>query len=382
MIESLSPTAGSCADWDVALARLGSEPDRLELRFQPIVDLKRGAVAGYEALSRFAGPPNAGPDAWFAAAAERGLGSVLDSMVIQRALSARRIIPQNCFLTVNVGPESLVDDGFLSRLEDQGSLGGLTIEVTEHESVRDYDRLLAAIRRLRALGAYFAVDDAGAGYSSLQHILAMRPEFVKIDRVFIDGIDRDPAKLALVEAVGSLVGKLDAWVIAEGIERPEELSELLRLGVPLAQGYLLARPAPAFEELSASAGSLLGARLQHMGKPVAWLTEPAPTVRMGDPALMDLERDFLVAVDVWSRPRMLHTPGMAPRELMRVSGESDPAGVLQRAMTRDAASRFDPLACIDDEGRFLGLVRIERLVTMVLAGRDDSGAPGMDQKVA
>ncbi len=81
-----------------------------------------------------------------------------------------------------------------------------------------------------------AVDDAGSGYSSLQHIMEMRPNFIKLDRNFITNCDSDPAKSVLIEMLGKAANRLDAWIIAEGIETKEELAELIRLGVPLVQG--------------------------------------------------------------------------------------------------------------------------------------------------
>lgn len=351
-------------DWPGAFARLAQDPQGLRLRFQAVVDLHKGRVTGYETLSRFSGPPDLGPDAWFAAAEELGFAHALDALVVRRALMARPQLPHNCFLTVNVGPRSLVHPDFLKEVLQFGSLAGVTIEVTEHESVDDYDRFMSAVRHLRENGASFAVDDAGAGYSSLQHILAMRPEFVKIDRVFVDGIDRDPAKLALVEAVGALVGKLDAWVIAEGIERREELTELLRLGVPLAQGYLLARPQEGFAPLPLHVSAMIRDHATaHQRGGVARIIEQVTVLREAS----DLPGDGGVAVevDVWHRPRRIVLGHGGSRDVLRVAAETSPAEVLRRAMTRSAETRFDPIACTDEEGRLLGIVRIERLIAAV-----------------
>lgn len=357
-------------DWPAAFARLTRNPRAMTLRFQAIVDLQRGKIAGYETLSRFAGPPDLGPDHWFAAAEELGFAHALDAIVVRQALSARRQLPPNCFLTVNVGPKTIVHPDFIPEIREFGSLAGVTIEVTEHESVADYERFMDAVSMLRTMGATFAVDDAGAGYSSLQHILAMRPEFVKIDRVFVDGIDRDPAKLALVEAVGALVGRLDAWVIAEGIERREELAELMRLEVPLAQGYLLARPEEGFAPLPLHVTSMIRqmalARAQR--DTVLELIEAATTVRQEEEEEADGAGEWLVEVDSWHRPLRLRGRGSDSwREAMRASAESTPADLARRAITRESGARFDPVSITDEEGRLLGIVRMERLVA-ALAG--------------
>ena len=109
----------------------------------------------------------------------------------------------------------------------------------------DYDALATALDRARAAGAHVAVDDAGAGYESLQHVLRLRPEYVKLDRGLISDAHADPAKLAIIEAVGLFAGRLGAELVAPGIERRAEQEMLAGLAVPLGQGYLFGRPGPS-----------------------------------------------------------------------------------------------------------------------------------------
>jgi EAL domain-containing protein (putative c-di-GMP-specific phosphodiesterase class I) len=120
----------------------------------------------------------------------------------------------------------------------------LVFEITEHAEVADYERLNRELKPLRRRGLRLAVDDAGAGFARLRHILRIHPDIIKLDRSLVRGIDRDPVLRALsysISAFGSAVG---ASVVAEGIQTHGELNALRFLGVDLGQGYLLQKPAP------------------------------------------------------------------------------------------------------------------------------------------
>jgi EAL domain-containing protein (putative c-di-GMP-specific phosphodiesterase class I) len=223
-------------DWDTALAVVFAEPGRVRPAFQPIFDLRNGVVAGFEMLARFDAPANASPPEWFAAAEARGLGARLEALLLAAGLRAREILPASCFLAVNLGPAAVVSREVEAVLHGC-SLEGVVVELTGTAPVEDYGRLEAALDRLRAAGAEVAVDDAGAGYDSLRHVMRLRPSFVKLDRELVADIDRDPAKLALVEAMGTLAAGLDASIVASGVERSREREVLAALGVPLAQGF-------------------------------------------------------------------------------------------------------------------------------------------------
>ncbi len=131
----------------------------------------------------------------------------------------------------------------------QGNLGGLVVELTEQTPIDSYLELEPDLNQLRSAGALIAVDDAGAGYAGLRHLLALRPSLIKIDRELIQDVDRDEAKRALISMLGTFASRVDAWILAEGVERVEELDALVALGVPLVQGYCLARPGPAWEQI-------------------------------------------------------------------------------------------------------------------------------------
>jgi len=165
------------------------------------------------------------------------------------ALARRPALPHNCFLAVNLEPESLLSPIVLDAFATCGDLGGLVVEVTEHRPVRNWEGTRQALQRLQRRGAIVAVDDAGAGDAGLQHILALRPAVLKLDRALIDGVDRDEAKAAVVEMLGLFAKRIDAWLLAEGVETEQEARRLADLGVPLAQGYLFGRPAPPWAAL-------------------------------------------------------------------------------------------------------------------------------------
>jgi EAL domain-containing protein (putative c-di-GMP-specific phosphodiesterase class I) len=247
-----SPAAVPGRSWRAAIeAALDDPVGRVDLVFQPVVDLGRGTVVGYEALARFAGPPQAGPGRWFTEARHEGLAARLEAVVLALALARRASLPARCFLAVNLSPTALPSGEVQAVLRRAGDLSATVVELTEHSRVDDPDRLVRDLDRIRAAGGRVAADDAGAGYTALQRLLALRPDVVKLDRSLVAQIDEDPVKRAFVEMLRSLTGDTGARLLAQGIERVEELEALARLGVPLGQGFLLARPGPPWPGVGA-----------------------------------------------------------------------------------------------------------------------------------
>jgi PAS domain S-box-containing protein len=234
-------------DRDEAQDRITSILDRraVQIVFQPIIDVQSGRVVGAEALSRFLLDPVVAPDRIFADAASVGLGVELELLAIEEALLEGRQLPRDVYVSVNVSPHTVLS----GQLERVLSASGwdprrLIIEITEHVSVADYDCVNAALSPLRVQGIRLAVDDAGAGYASFQHILKLRPDFIKLDRGLVAGIESDPAQRALVAAVATFARDVGAQIIAEGIETQCELAAAEQLGLSCAQGYYIARPTP------------------------------------------------------------------------------------------------------------------------------------------
>lgn len=214
----------------------------LETAFQPVADLLSGTTLGFEALARFRAEPLRGPDVWFAEAAGVGMGAELEVAAIRKALSGLGLIPAGAFLSVNVSPETATARSFLEVLS-LVPVDRVVIEITEHARVDDYEALSGALADLRRRGLRLAVDDAGAGFASLRHILRLEPDFIKLDVTITREINARPA-YALATALHSFAIEIGATIIAEGIETEEELATLRRLGIGCGQGYYLGRPGP------------------------------------------------------------------------------------------------------------------------------------------
>ena len=210
--------------------------------FQPIVDLNTGEQAGYEALTRFSeGLP---PDAAFRAAAQAGLEHELELATLHKALrQSGGLLSPGQFLSVNLSPEVLVAHAPELSGWFRDRRHPVVVEITEHSQVADYDELRRAASSLGPQ-VQLAVDDAGAGYSSLRHILELRPQFAKLDLSLVQGMVGDPAREALVAGMQHFAERSGFRLIAEGVETAEELSRLRSLGVELGQGYFLGRPLP------------------------------------------------------------------------------------------------------------------------------------------
>ena len=231
----------------VRLARITSRieaamfRDELSHVFQPIVELSSGRTVGLEALARFAPDPKQSPQQAFADAWEVGLGVDLDLHAVRVALSHLDEIPEPLYLSINASPDTAAAPEFEAALR-QSHPERVVVEVTEHAVAAHYDLLSEAMGRVRALGVRFAVDDVGAGYAGLNHLVRVAPDVIKLDRFLISGVDRDPARQALASAAAQFAERARILLIAEGIETQAEHEELQRLGIPFGQGYHYARP--------------------------------------------------------------------------------------------------------------------------------------------
>jgi EAL domain-containing protein (putative c-di-GMP-specific phosphodiesterase class I)/AmiR/NasT family two-component response regulator len=214
----------------------------LSMVFQPICTLA-GEMVGAEALARFDCEPRQGPDRWFTEAGNAGLRQELEIAAARMALEALPSLPDSLYLAINVSPATLASTPFRELLA-QSDGSRVVVEITEHAPIDDYEILRGSLASLRTFGARVAIDDAGAGFASLRHILRLDPDFIKLDRTLINGIDADRTLQALAAGLIAFAQTIDAAIIAEGIERAEEVEMLAQLGVGLGQGYLFARPAP------------------------------------------------------------------------------------------------------------------------------------------
>jgi EAL domain-containing protein (putative c-di-GMP-specific phosphodiesterase class I) len=208
--------------------------------FQPIFELESRAVVGFEALTRF----DAGaPEVVFAAAQAQGVRAELEELTMTGAFRAAGSLPAAALLHVNVSSDVIrAHEPLATLLAEHGWL--VVLELTEDVAVGDYRSFRAGIDRLGP-DVMLAVDDAGAGFASLRHILELRPQFVKLDGSIVRGIGASPAKQALVAGLSYFAIRTGSVLIAESIESASAVRTLLDLGVSLGQGYYLGRPVPA-----------------------------------------------------------------------------------------------------------------------------------------
>ncbi|HEY3775725.1 MAG TPA: bifunctional diguanylate cyclase/phosphodiesterase [Solirubrobacteraceae bacterium] len=220
--------------------------DGLTIVAQPIVDISRGEVHAYEALARFEAGTTSSPLHWFALADELDARDQLELACLRAALDRFCERPPGTSLSVNISGSLLADPRTHALLAKHEDLHGLIIELTENSVVDDTSGLTVHIGELSARGAQIALDDMGAGYSGLTQMMTVRPDYLKLDRGLISGIDADPDRAALVAAMLSYAGHTGGRLVAEGVETEAELETLRGLGVTLIQGFYLGRPGPGW----------------------------------------------------------------------------------------------------------------------------------------
>lgn len=215
---------------------------QLDIVFQPMVSLSDGKIFAFEALSRFPeGTPS--PDVWFAQAAEVGLGLMLELEAARLALGRLADVPRPYRLSINVSPETIVTGAFEALLSAH-DMARVIVEITEHTTVPDYDRLRTRLRGMQSRGVLVAIDDTGAGFASLRHILQLSPDIIKLDISLTRGIDIDARRQTMVAAIQTFASGTNATIVVEGVENENELATLIGLGIEYGQGYHLGRPGP------------------------------------------------------------------------------------------------------------------------------------------
>jgi diguanylate cyclase (GGDEF)-like protein len=254
---------------DVAMTPLQEILARRSLSalFQPIIDLRRGEFLGFEGLIR--GPANSAlhsPINLFGSAERENLSLEIEMLARQTVLEsfAHQDLPGLLFL--NVSPQTLTRPSFrngqtLAFLEQLHiDPARVVIEITENQPTFDFDAMRSALLHYRGMGFKIAIDDLGEGFSSLRLWSELRPEYIKIDMHFVQGVDRDPIKLQFLKSIQSIAESCGTRVIAEGVETEAELKVVRDLGIALGQGYFIARPSPTPPLLaSAETGRILNA---------------------------------------------------------------------------------------------------------------------------
>lgn len=213
----------------------------LEIVYQPAIRLDAPRIEFFEALARFHSPAGEGPEAWFASAAEVGLGAELEMLAARCALEGLSTLPQGSAVSINVSPATFLSSVFAEEM-DSAPLERIILEITEKHAVQCYKALIGTLEPLRKRGLRVAVDDAGAGYSSFRHILHIRPDIIKLDMSICRGIHEDHMRRALASALITFARQIGSELVAEGVETADELQSLRALGMTIIQGHIVARP--------------------------------------------------------------------------------------------------------------------------------------------
>ncbi len=208
-----------------------------EIALQPIVDLATGRRVGAEALARFPGAWQQPPDVVFADAHRVDLGDELELLALRRAAEALGAVTG--YVAMNVSPATLLL-ARVRRFLRRAPLQRIVLELSEHDPVADYEELLAALAALRAAGMRLAIDDVGAGFSSLRHIVLTSPDVLKLDRTIVAGVGDDSVLTTLVRSMVDFARGCGATVVAEGIETADDARRLRSLGVQHGQGWFFA----------------------------------------------------------------------------------------------------------------------------------------------
>jgi EAL domain-containing protein (putative c-di-GMP-specific phosphodiesterase class I) len=212
----------------------------ISLVYQPILNLDTGAVVGVEVLCRF--DDGTSPERRFREAEKFGRAADLDVAIIEVALADLPDVDPG-YISINLSPSTLREPRLGEVwLRADVPADRVVIEVTEHARITDYEVAQQLLIRVREGGVRLAVDDAGAGYATLRHMLALQPDFIKMDRALTEDVDSDTARHALATALVTFAARIGATVIAEGVETLGEVAGVRRAGIEHAQGYVLARP--------------------------------------------------------------------------------------------------------------------------------------------
>ncbi|MGE5703660.1 MAG: GGDEF domain-containing protein [Clostridia bacterium] len=379
----------------------------VHMLFMPIASLKDGEPLGWEALAR--GPEQSefySPASLFAYAEETDSVFRLEQICRKKALEQLRYLKPHQKMFINLDPRA-IDDPFLLRggglhlLEEaQLNPGNIVFEITERHAITNYREFRKVIEEYRKKGYLIAVDDAGAGYSSLESITEIYPDFIKLDMSLIRGIDTDSIKQALLETFVQFAAKVKCKIIAEGIENERELKTLMDLGVPYGQGFFLGKPAKGMTQIKGDALNYIRALTSIQARSIQTQSSYTATVT-------EIMTKTLVA-DKTTRVRQMHQLFEQNQRIdsIVILDENKPIGMLMRfhlyqilggqygialyyerpvsqvmnhnplvvsqtalidevaklAMARDAYHLYDMVVLTDQQGNYSGVVSVQSLL--------------------
>ena len=359
-----------------ALATVDRHWADLETAFRPVADLRRGGTAGFEAL---VAPPDGEARAaadWSAHGLAPDAGAV-EARILECALRERIRLAPRSLLAVTVSAEAAVTAPVQDVLAAAGPLERVVLSIVGGDAVETF-ALGAALEPARDNGLRIAVEAGPAGRPQLERLTRLRPELIVAGEELVHCVAEDLACSAAVEAIVALASRIDAEVLAVGVSREPDLRALARLGVRMAMGPRVGAPAAEMRALGASVEALVAALAcdQPAERSLAGLIESpialpvtTPMSDIVDALLLDPRNDFLPLVDEEYRPVALVERAAvlraepSERPVMWVMPDSLLKAVARRAVERPPLERFTPLVCCDAGGRYIGLVRVERLVS-------------------
>lgn len=377
--------------------------------YQPIVHLKTGVIMGYEALSRGpAGSPLHYPTKLFATAVEHNRLLSLEQVCREAALAKMTELKPGQCLFLNMNAEVIKDPNFRGGLtkafliENGLNPAQVTFEITERTAITDFDSFTKSLNHYRQQGYSIAVDDAGAGYSSLEAIAALRPNYIKLDRSIVHNVDKDPLKQAMLDAMTRLAAVIHSKIIAEGIESADELAVLISKGVHYGQGYFLARPSFPPPEIPQEVLEMIAeynfqdARLKSrsrkgLGVSIGEIIEQVPTVKPSTPVntvddIFTIQQCNGIVIVENTRPvgllmkdKLYYQLGtnygislyyrrpverVMDRKPLIVNADLPLEAVSQMAMSREEHHLYDLIIVVKD-GIYLGIVSVMSLLNKI-----------------
>ncbi|MBI5524096.1 MAG: EAL domain-containing protein [Desulfarculus sp.] len=368
--------------------------------YQPILDLRRGEILGWEALAR--GPEDSyfsSPQMLFDFAEEVGNIFTLERVCREQALAGLGGVGQGQKLFLNIHPQTLGDPNFrpgqtLSLLERYGlSPHNVVFEITERHPIKDFTLFHRTLEHYRSQGYLVAIDDVGTGYSGLSSLAKVRPDFIKVDMSLIRGIDTNPVQRALLETMVTFANKIGCAIVAEGIETQTELTSIVAMGVHYGQGFHLAKPSSPKPQICLpvsllSPGQRRGGQELTCSMPVRELVEPALQVLPETPTknvkrILDSQPIGGVVVALDDRPLGLVMSHSLDRLLGAYYGTSlywernvtrvmDPVPLIVEgslpveqvagtAMSRERFKIYDHII-VTDNGRLMGIVSVQKML--------------------
>lgn len=346
---------------------------RVSVTYQPILDVARGVAAGYRAEAST--PPRAGDHP-----AEAHPGAPLPppsadpaaaAALVTQALDTSPTLPPNTFLSIPLHARVATSAPVAAALDARDDLRGVVLEVVGFETGEPSGPLESALRGYRSRGAALSIGGHGAAQPELTAIVRLKPSIIRLGRDWTRGIDRSEAKRSAIEVTGRLAAQLDAWVLAEGVSTSAELRALAGLNVPLAEGPFIGSPRTCWPEIELTARTALPKVSTSSGGALRGLLQRAYTATNALAAAAVLPEttgfDTVVVIDAHRRPTLLfEQDGDGPwrsSEVLAVNIDTSLPDAVARAMARPRPVRFTPLVGTDIAGRFLGILRIERLMS-------------------